>query len=215
MRVAKYYGLFYTGYMKPHLEFEKKYWKQGKKNLCGIDEVGRGCWAGPLYVGAVVFDEGHGMIKGVNDSKKLTPKKREELYPQIIDSAVAYGVGIVSSDEVDRYGLTDATKIAIGRAIEGLDIDIDILLTDSLGYEQLETIAIMKGDEVCYSISCASIVAKVERDKYISNIPEAKIYQFDRNKGYGTKEHIELLKKHGVSKEHRKSYRPIMELSRG
>jgi len=200
--------------MKPHLDFEKKYWGKGKKHLCGIDEVGRGCWAGPLYVGAVVFDRAHDMIKGVNDSKKLTAKKREELYPQIIETAVAYGVGIVSSDEVDRYGLTYATKLAIDRAVEGLNIDIDILLTDSLGYEHVETVAIMKGDEVCYSISCASIIAKVERDRHISNIPEAKIYQFDKNKGYGTREHIELLKKHGVSKVHRKSYRPIRELSR-
>lgn len=201
--------------MKPHLDFEKKYWKQGKKYLCGIDEVGRGCWAGPLYVGAVVFDEGHDMIKGVNDSKKLTAKRREELYPLVIESAAAYGVGIVSNDEVDKYGLTYATKLAISRAVQGLKLDIDMLLTDSLGYEGVETIAIMKGDEVCYSISCASIIAKVERDRHISNIPEAKIYQLDRNKGYGTKEHIELLKKYGVSKVHRKSYRPIRELSCG
>lgn len=195
--------------MKPTLDYEKKYWRKGKKYICGIDEVGRGCWAGPLYVGAVVFGENCIVIKGVNDSKKLTAKKREELHQKIISTSLAYGVGIVSHSEIDKYGLTYATNIAMKRAIEGLEVRVDMLLTDSLKYEDIDVEPILKGDSVCYSIACASILAKVERDRYISSVPEAEIYRLDRNKGYGTAEHIELLKKHGVSEIHRKSYKPI------
>ena len=195
--------------MKPTLAYEKKYWREGKKYVCGVDEVGRGSWAGPMYVGAVVFDGNHKTIEGVKDSKKLTPLKREKLYKDITKSALAYSIGSVEHYEVDEYGLTLATKIAIERATRGLNCEIDILLIDSLEIEGLEALSIMKGDEICYSIACASILAKVERDQYISNIPEAKIYHFDRNKGYGTKEHREIIEKHGISDVHRKSFKPI------
>jgi ribonuclease HII len=198
--------------MKPTLDYERKYWKEGKKYVCGVDEVGRGSWAGPMYVGAVVFDKGHELIDGVNDSKKLTSLKREKLHKEITESAFAYSIGSVEHYEVDKYGLTFATKMAIERAIQDLGYMIDVLLIDSLEIEGIDAFSIMKGDEVCYSISCASIIAKVERDKYISSIPEAKVYRFDKNKGYGTKEHRDLIKKYGISDIHRKSYKPIKAL---
>lgn len=198
--------------MKPTLEYEKKFWGEGKRAVCGVDEVGRGSWAGPMFVGAVVFDSSHKPIEGVNDSKKLTPAKREKLYPSIVESASAYSVGIVKHYEVDQYGLTLATKIAIERAVQALDHEVDIILVDTLDIKGLDAFPIKKGDEVCYSISCASIIAKVERDKHISSLPEAKIYGLDRNKGYGTMEHLELIKKHGVSDIHRKSFKPIKSL---
>lgn len=195
--------------MKPTLEYEEKYWSEGKKCICGVDEVGRGSWAGPLYVGAVVFDKNHKMIDGINDSKKLTPTKREKLHKEIVENSLAYSIGAVKHYEVDNYGLTLATEIAIERALEGLGLDVDMLLVDAISYKKIESLPIIKGDEICYSISCASILAKVERDRYISSIPEAEIYRFDKNKGYGTMEHVELIKKHGVSSVHRKSFKPI------
>lgn len=195
--------------MKPTLKYERKYWDGGKQIVCGIDEVGRGSWAGPLYVGAVVFDKNHKMIDGINDSKKLTPLKRERLHKEIVENALAYSIGAVKSYEVDNYGLTLATEIAIERAIEGLGVTVDLLLIDAISYKKLDCLPIIKGDQVCYSISCASIIAKVERDRYISSIPEAETYRFDKNKGYGTMEHVELIKKHGISDVHRKSFKPI------
>lgn len=194
---------------RPNLEYEKKYWNEGKKIVCGIDEVGRGSWAGPMYVGAVVFEKSHKPIDGINDSKKLTAKKREELHKEIIKNSLAYSVGIVKHYEIDNYGLTLATNIAIERAVEGLGVDVDILLVDAIDYKKIKSLPIIKGDEVCYSISCASILAKVERDKHISEVPEAVTYGFRKNKGYGTKEHLELIKKHGISDIHRKSFKPI------
>ena len=198
--------------MKPTLEYEQKYWDEGKNIVCGIDEVGRGSWAGPLYVGAVVFDKNHKMIDGVNDSKKLTPLKREALHKEIIENVLAYSIGAVKHYEVDSYGLTLATEIAIERAVEGLELDVDVLLVDAIEYKKMDSLPIVKGDEICYSISCASILAKVERDRYISKLPEAEIYRFDKNKGYGTIEHMELIKKHGISDVHRKSFKPIRML---
>lgn len=198
--------------MKPTLEHERKHWDDGKEIICGIDEVGRGSWAGPLYVGAVVFDKSHKMIDGVNDSKKLTASKREELYDKIIQNALGYSTGIAKHYEVDSFGLTLATQMAIERAVEGLGLAVDILLIDAFSCKKIESIAIPRGDQVCYSISCASILAKVERDRYISSIPEAQIYRFDKNKGYGTIEHVELIKKHGVSDIHRKSFKPVRVL---
>ncbi len=195
--------------MEPTLYYEKTFWNDGKKIVCGVDEVGRGSWAGPMFVGAVVFDPGHKFIDGINDSKKLTSKKREELYKKITSSALAYSIGIVKHYEIDNYGLTLATKTAIERAVQGLGQKIDVLLMDTLDIKGLDCVPIKKGDEVCYSISCASILAKVERDKHISEVPEAAIYGFGKNKGYGTKEHLELIKKHGISDIHRKSFKPI------
>ncbi|RJO60084.1 ribonuclease HII [candidate division WS5 bacterium] len=195
--------------MKPDLKHEKKYWAEGLAHVCGVDEVGRGCWAGPLYVGAVLFDKSHTPIKGVNDSKKLTAKRREALYKDIIKEAMSWSTGVAEVHEIDRYGLTVATKMAIQRAVGALSCPVDILLIDAFSHDKIKSVGIIKGDEVCYSIACASIVAKVERDRHISALPESEIYRLDKNKGYGTKEHQELIKKHGVSDIHRKSFKPI------
>ena len=199
--------------MAPNLKYEKALWAEGKETVCGIDEVGRGSWAGPLFVGAVVFDENCKRIRGADDSKSLTAMQRERIYKEIRKRARACAIGRAEHYEIDSLGMTKATNLAIKRAIEALKIKVDMLLIDAFSYNEIDSMGIKGGDEICYSISCASILAKVERDKHISEVPEASVYNFDKNKGYGTKEHRELIKKYGVSSIHRKSFKPIKELS--
>ncbi len=201
--------------MAPNLKYEKAFWSEGKEILCGIDEVGRGSWAGPLYVGAVIFPKNCRKIRGADDSKTLTPKQREKICKEIKKRALAYSTGRAEHYEIDSLGMTEATNLAIKRAVRALQIKVDILLIDAFSYSEHESMPIKNGDSICYSISCASILAKVERDKHISEVSEASIYRFDKNKGYGTKEHRELIKKHGVSKLHRKSFKPIKALANG
>ncbi len=197
--------------MAPTLKYERELWAKGEEIVCGIDEVGRGSWAGPLYVGAVVFDKNCKQIRGVNDSKALTARQREKFYKEIKKRARAYATGRAEHHEIDAFGMTAATNLAIKRAVEALGIQADMLLIDAFSFDDMECMAVKGGDKVCYSISCASILAKVERDKYISEVPEATLYKFDKNKGYGTKEHLELIKKHGLSGIHRKSFKPIKD----
>ncbi len=201
--------------MAPSLEYEKSLWAEGKEILCGIDEVGRGSWAGPLYVGAVVFPKNCRQIRGADDSKKLTAKQREKLCTEIKKRAKTYSTGRAEHYEIDELGMTAATNIAIKRAVGALGMKVDTLLIDAFSYSEQDSIAVKGGDSVCYSISCASILAKVERDRHISEVPEAAIYRFDKNKGYGTKEHQELIKKHGVSRVHRKSFKPVKAFANG
>ncbi len=200
--------------MAPNLKYEKALWAEGRDIVCGIDEVGRGSWAGPLFVGAVVFDQKNcRQIRGADDSKTLSAKQREKICAEIKKRAKAFSIGRAEHFEIDELGMTEATHLAIKRAVEALRVEVDALLIDAFNYSEIDSIAVKGGDSVCYSISCASILAKVERDKHISEVPEAAIYRFDKNKGYGTKEHQELIKKHGVSDIHRKSFKPIRALS--
>ena len=162
--------------MAPNLKYEKALWAEGKDIVCGIDEVGRGSWAGPLYVGAVVFPKNCRQIHGADDSKKLTAKQREKLCTEIKKRAKAYSTGRAEHHEIDALGMTEATSLAIKRAVEALEVQVDTLLIDAFNYSEIDSIAVKGGDSVCYSISCASILAKVERDKHISRVPEAAIY---------------------------------------
>lgn len=181
--------------------------------IVGIDEVGRGCWAGPLVAGAVILDE---PIDGLKDSKKLGPARREELALLINLQAKAIGLGWVDAATIDRVGLTTAVKWAMERAMEEISAEYDEIIIDgNLNFldTNAKARAVVKADDSVPSVSAASIVAKVARDKYM--VEMAKLYPnygFERHVGYGTALHLERLKKHGVTKLHRQSFKPIQQL---
>ena len=186
--------------------YEKKYDHVGY--ICGIDEVGRGPLAGPVVAGAVILPEDC-QILYLNDSKKLSEKKREELYEIIMEQAVAVGIGYASHTRIDEINILQATYEAMREAISKLSVKPQILLNDAVTIPRVEIpqVPIIKGDAKSVSIAAASIVAKVTRDrlmvKYSELMPE---YGFASNKGYGSKEHIEALKKYGPSPIHRKTF---------
>jgi len=182
--------------------------------IVGIDEVGRGCWAGPLVAGAVILPES---IHGLKDSKKLSKKQRGKLAVEIESQARATGLGWVQPEEIDRIGLTEAVRLAMRRAVDEIKIGYDEIIIDGninyLAYDARSR-AVVKADDLVPSVSAASVLAKVARDNWMANeahklFPE---YEFGNHVGYGTKRHIELLKLHGVSSLHRKSYKPIQAL---
>ena len=193
--------------------FEKNLYDEGNKYICGIDEAGRGPLAGPVVVGAVVMKP-DSKLEWVNDSKKVTEKRREILYDRILEESLAWGVGIVSWDEIDDLNILNATKKGLTKAlqqvVEKLQTKPDIVLVDAL--REIDTLgipyqSIIKGDATCYSIACSSIIAKVTRDRIMREYDEAfPEYGFAKHKGYGTKEHIEAIKKYGPCLIHRKSF---------
>ena len=177
-------------------------------SICGVDEAGRGPLAGDVYAAAVVFDDGV-TIDGLNDSKKLSEKKRDALFPEIIEKARAYCVATASVEEIDRLNILQATFLAMSRAVEGLGVTPEIALVDGNRTPPLEckTITVVKGDGLSASIAAASILAKVSRDAYMCELAEKfPQYQFDKHKGYGTKLHYEMLEKYGISVVHRKTF---------
>lgn len=187
-------------------EFEYKY--SDYEFICGIDEVGRGPLAGPVYAAAVILPKDKEILY-LNDSKKLSEKKREELYDVIMNNAVAVGIGCASCEVIDRINILQATYEAMRMAVSQLNPAPDLLLNDAViipGIE-IKQVGIVKGDARSVSIAAASIVAKVTRDRvmcgYDEQYPE---YHFASNKGYGTAEHIEALKKYGPSPIHRKTF---------
>ena len=176
--------------------------------ICGIDEAGRGPLAGDVYAAAVIFD-GDVFIEGLNDSKKLSEKKREQLYDEIIAKAKAHCVATASVEEIDRVNILQATFLAMKRAYEGLGMSADIALIDGNRLPMLDCQmqTVVKGDSLSASIAAASILAKVSRDRYMKQLAEEyPQYQFEKHKGYGTKLHTELILKHGASPVHRKSF---------
>lgn len=193
--------------------FEQNLYDEGNKLICGIDEAGRGPLAGPVVVGAVVMKP-DSKLEWVNDSKKVTEKRREILYDRIIEESLAWGVGIVSWDEIDDLNILNATKkgltIALKQVVDKLQAKPDIVLVDAL--REIDTLgipyqSIIKGDATCYSIACSSIIAKVTRDRIMREYDDAfPEYGFAKHKGYGTKEHIEAIKKYGPCLIHRKSF---------
>lgn len=176
--------------------------------FCGIDEAGRGPLAGDVYAAAVILPEDI-VIDGLNDSKKLSVKKRELLYDEIIEKAAAYSVGTASVEEIDSINILKATFLAMKRAVNGLgDRDFTVLV-DGNAVPPLgcEVKTLVKGDGISASIAAASIIAKVERDRYMKRLSEEyPQYMFEKHKGYGTKLHYELINKYGVSPVHRKSF---------
>ena len=195
------------------LKIEQEFWDKGYNYIACIDEVGRGCLAGSVVTCAIIMPKGL-LIDGVNDSKKLTAKKRETLYDIILESALAYGIGELDCLDIDELNIKNATKLAMVQAVENLKdkegnkIVPDYVIIDA---EKLNiTIpqsSIIHGDANCHGIAAASIIAKVTRDRQMDCLhkmyPE---YKFDKNKGYGTKEHIEALLEYGPSEIHRKTF---------
>ena len=182
--------------------------------IAGADEAGRGPLVGTVVAGAVILDKNN-PIEGLNDSKKLSAKKREQLSAEIKQKALAWSVVSVDADEIDRINILQASLLAMKRAIESLSTAPDIALIDGNKCPQLScrVEAIVKGDSRVAAISAASILAKVERDRQMFELHEQyPQYEFDRHKGYPTKVHMELLKKHGPCPEHRKSFSPVKKL---
>ncbi len=190
------------------LEFEKEAAAKGYKAVCGVDEAGRGPLAGPVCAAAVILPE-NTIIEGVNDSKKLSEKKREALFDVIKEQALSYSIAFASVEEIEEMNILNATMLAMKRAVEGLDVKADYAMIDGnrLPNLDIDSEFIIKGDAKSMSIACASILAKVSRDrllyKYAGEFPE---YSFDKHKGYGTKVHVEALKKYGPCKYHRLSF---------
>jgi ribonuclease HII len=190
------------------LEYEQKYWNKGIVHIAGVDEAGRGPLAGPVVASAVIFKAGV-LIEGVNDSKKLSEKKREALFHLIHEQALAVGIGIVSHEVIDRINILQASFLAMNKALELLKIRPQQLLVDGnfFRHEQFPVENIIKGDALSHSIAAASIIAKVTRDSLMKELHEQyPDYGFAKHKGYGTKEHIAAIRKHGYSPIHRRSF---------
>ena len=176
--------------------------------VCGVDEAGRGPLAGDVYAAAVVLND-EVLIEGLNDSKKLSEKRREELFDVIVEKADAYCVATASVSEIDALNILQATMLAMKRAVEGLGIKPDMALIDGNRLPQLDCPEqyVIKGDATSASIAAASVLAKVSRDRYMKQIAEQyPQYAFEQHKGYGTKLHYEMLKKHGISDIHRRTF---------
>ena len=195
--------------LKKLKEYEIELYKSGLQYICGIDEAGRGPLAGPVVVGCVIMPK-ESFIEGVNDSKKISEKKREKLYEEITKQAISWSVGIVDQKEIDELNILQATKKAVTIAINSLKVKPDRILVDAL--EHINTLgipytSIIKGDEKAYSISAASIIAKVTRDRIMYEWDKIyPQYGFASHKGYGTAKHIQAIKENGICMLHRKSF---------
>ena len=190
------------------VNFDKEYQTNKIKLIAGVDEAGRGPLAGPVAVASVIMPLDKDIIEGVNDSKKLTEKKREKLFDEIIEKAIAYHIELVDHKTIDEINILNATKLGMKTCIEKLSIKPDLVLIDAVKLDvQVPTESIIKGDAKSYNIACASILAKVSRDRLMLELdaiyPE---YGFKKHKGYGTKAHIEALKQFGKCDIHRNSF---------
>ena len=195
--------------LKELKQIEEELYNSGANLICGIDEAGRGPLAGPVVVATVIMPR-NSMIEGVNDSKKVSEKKREKLYDLITDEAIAYGVGIIDQKEIDRINILNATKEGLTMAVKELNPKPDLIIVDALSKIDTEGIpykSIIKGDAKCYSIACASIIAKVTRDRIMRQWDEVyPQYGFIKHKGYGTAAHIAAIKEYGLCPLHRLSF---------
>ena len=190
-------------------EEENKLYDQGIEYICGIDEAGRGPLAGPVVVGAVIMPK-DSFIEGVNDSKKISEKKREKIYDQILEEAISYGVAIIGQDEIDEINILNATKLGVKKAVSTLKQRPEVIMVDALtgiDTDGIPYISVVKGDAKNYSIAAASIIAKVTRDRMMKEWDEVyPDYGFAKHKGYGTAEHIRVIKEKGPCIIHRKSF---------
>lgn len=193
----------------PDFLIEKEVLFKGFKFVCGVDEAGRGPLAGPVCAAAVILPIDT-EIKGLNDSKKLSEKRREELFPIIKEKAIAYSIAFASVEEIEEHNILNATYLAMNRAIEGLKVPADFALIDGNRVPtgiKIPCQTVVKGDSKSMSVAAASILAKVTRDRLMLEIDEEyPQYNFKKHKGYGTKEHTDLILKHGVSPVHRPSF---------
>lgn len=195
--------------LKTLKEYENKLYETGLKYIAGIDEAGRGPLAGPVVVGIAIMRP-DSFIEGINDSKKVSESKREKLYEQITEEALAWSVGIVTEKEIDELNILNATKKALERALEDLEVKPDRILVDALEHIDTKGVpytSIIKGDAKIYSISAASIIAKVTRDRIMREYDEVyPEYGFAKHKGYGTAAHISAIKENGPCPLHRKTF---------
>lgn len=190
-------------------EIEKDLYDKGFKNICGIDEAGRGPLAGPVVVAGVIMPQ-DSMIEGINDSKKISEKKREKLYDLIIEEAISYSVAIIGHDVIDDINILNATKSGVTKVVDELDLKPDLIIVDALTHINTRGIPyepIIKGDAKCYNIAAASILAKVTRDRIMREWDEVyPQYGFISHKGYGTAKHIAAIKEYGLCPIHRKTF---------
>ena len=190
-------------------EIEKDLYQKGFQKICGIDEAGRGPLAGPVVVAGVIMPE-DSMMEGINDSKKVSEKKREKLYDLILDEAISYSVAIIGQDVIDEINILNATKQGVTSVVEELEVKPDLIIVDALTHINTKGIpydSIVKGDAKCYNIAAASIIAKVTRDRIMRQWDEIyPQFGFAQHKGYGTAKHIEAIKEYGLCPIHRRSF---------
>ena len=196
-------------------KYENELYKKGINYIAGVDEVGRGPLIGPVVTACVVLHKGF-ILEGLDDSKKLTEKKRDLYYSYIIENALAYAVGECSPEEIDEHNIYQATKLAMKRAIDKVNkkIKIEHILIDAMPLDlEIDSTSIVKGDSKSITIAAASVIAKVVRDKMMYELDEKyPEYGFENHKGYPTKKHIEAINKYGLIEGYRKSYGPVKKI---
>jgi ribonuclease HII len=206
--------------MPPTLDYEQHFIAQGYHLIAGIDEVGRGCWAGPVVAAAVVLSDVvyhmPTLLAGLNDSKQLSAAQRLALVDTIQRVAVGIGVGIVSAHDIDTLGILTATRYAMQQAVMQLPLIPQALVVDAVAFAQwpIPHQSIIKGDEQSLSIAAASVIAKVRRDQMLITLDRAyPDYGFAQHKGYGTAQHLQALRQYGLIAQHRRSFRPMVDMT--
>lgn len=191
---------------------EKKLWNLGYENIAGCDEAGRGPLFGPVVAASVILPHDF-VLEGLNDSKKLSEKKREKYYPIIMEKALAVSVSIVEADEIDKINIYEASRQGMLRATNSLKVKPDYIITDAMpldGFTSVPHEAIIKGDAKSITIAAASVIAKVTRDRIMYEIDKVHPeYEFKKHKGYPTKKHLELIEKYGIIDGYRRTYGPV------
>ena len=192
--------------------YEKELISKGIKLIGGIDEVGRGPLVGPVVAACVILPLNY-KLEGLTDSKKLSEKKREKFFDILSKDAISIGIGIIDEKKIDEVNIYEATKLAMIEAFNKMDVKPEHVLIDAMPLElPVPTTSIIKGDAKSLSIAAASVIAKVTRDRMMDELHEKyPYYNFKKNKGYPTKEHVEAINKYGIIKEHRKSYGPVKD----
>lgn len=188
--------------------------RKGFQRLAGVDEAGRGALAGPVVAAAVILKDGRPIV-GVNDSKQLSPRRRELLYRRIREEALAVGVGVVNVPTIEARNILQATLLAMARAVMDLRVSPDGILVDGLAVPDVDipVFPMARADRECPSVSAASVVAKVTRDRIMTDYHERyPAYGFDRHKGYGTDAHLQAIAEHGVSPIHRRTFSPVRQI---
>ena len=189
------------------LDYEKKYYDDGLVLVAGVDEAGRGPLAGPVCVASVIMPTSP-IIEGINDSKKLSEKKRELLYDEIIKTAISYRIELIDNETIDKINILNATKLGMKKCLENMDVIPQVAVIDAVKIDtEIVTDSIVRGDALSYNVAAASILAKVTRDRLMCELDEKyPEYGFKKHKGYGTKMHIEALKKYGKCPIHRNTF---------
>ncbi|MBR4618968.1 MAG: ribonuclease HII [Bacilli bacterium] len=198
--------------MEDNYKYERELREQGINLIAGVDEVGRGPLVGPVVAACVVLPEKFN-LEGLTDSKKLSEKKRDFFFEEIKKQALGIGIGIIDEEIIDEVNIYEATKLAMKKAIENCNIKPEHILIDAMPLNlEIPTTSIIKGDLKSITISAASVIAKVTRDKMMYELDKKyPMYNFKGNKGYPTKAHVEAIKKYGIIKEHRKTYGPVRD----